>query len=517
MQNDVIEGLRVALHNLQKDLYDERDFRKEDISELFTRLTGSSEQVVRPVEEPVSKIQDGSCECGAIVSQYENLMMAFKKEKNENIMLRKEFHEIRKQHDFENGNASEKFNNMVSRLNSAEKTLRSEINTIKYETIAEFHEMRQQHDFEIGNVSEKLINMDSRFNNSEETLRSEINTIKYETISEFQEMRKLQDFKIGNVSEKCFKVESRFNYAEKTLRSDIDTINKETMAVNRRYSVCQKDINNTRSYFNDVIIHLNESLMNRSLNTLQEISRITSDTAKLKTSNEILKNITDNLFRHQRFFPHKSCDNVIESGEYTIYPDAFSHGLKVYCHFDSTNKGWIVIQRRKDGSEDFNRTWADYKAGFGDLSGEFWLGNDHVYQLTKDKPRQLRIDMGMFNGTKRYALYSEFKISSESDKYKLHLSGYTGDAEDCLSTDCYGGYNLHNGRSFSTFDRDNDLSSVCCACVWGGGWWFDRCFSVHLNGRYFKEKDNVSVYEGIQWFKITGWNTSLKFVQMSMR
>ncbi|KAH3750483.1 hypothetical protein DPMN_185006 [Dreissena polymorpha] len=238
MQNDVIEVLRTALHNLQKDLNDERDFMKEDISELFTRLTGSSGQVVRPVEEPVSKIQHGSCECGAIVSQYENLMMAFKKEKNENIMLRKEFHEIRKQHDFENGNASEKFNNMVSRLNSAEKTLRSEINTIKYETIVEFHEMRQQHDFEIGNVSEKLINMDSRLNNSEETLRSEINTIKYETISEFQEMRKLQDFKIGNVSEKCYKVESRLSYAEKTLRSDIDIINKETMAVNHRYSVC---------------------------------------------------------------------------------------------------------------------------------------------------------------------------------------------------------------------------------------------------------------------------------------
>ena len=74
---------------------------------------------------------------------------------------------------------------------------------------------------------------------------------------------------------------------------------------------------------------------------------------------------------------------------------------------------------------DFYRDWADYKTGFGDVNGEFWLGNENIHFLTKHHNQRLKIEL-TYNGEIKYADFSTFWIENEAQKYKLTVSGFSG-------------------------------------------------------------------------------------------
>ena len=110
---------------------------------------------------------------------------------------------------------------------------------------------------------------------------------------------------------------------------------------------------------------------------------------------------------------------------YTIKPDNL-HAFDVFCDQTTEGGGWTVFQKRLDGSVDFYRYWNDYKRGFGDLCGEFWLGLDKIHRLTSDDNNVLRVDLEDFEGNTAYAEYNLFGVMSEKDKYKLILDSYSG-------------------------------------------------------------------------------------------
>ncbi|XP_039286053.1 angiopoietin-2 [Nilaparvata lugens] len=189
--------------------------------------------------------------------------------------------------------------------------------------------------------------------------------------------------------------------------------------------------------------------------------------------------------------------------------------LKVFCEQEVAEGGWTVIQRRDDlgePRENFNRDWADYKNGFGDPGKEFWMGNENIYMLTNNEDYMLRIELEDFEGNKRYAQYSHFKIYSEAEYYKLEIDGYEGNAGDSLNDPWYGS----NNSPFSTYNRDNDRSSLNCASMLKGGWWWKSC-GRGLNGLYLNDPQDITARQGIVWFRWRGWDYTLKKASMMIK
>jgi len=156
-----------------------------------------------------------------------------------------------------------------------------------------------------------------------------------------------------------------------------------------------------------------------------------------------------------------------------------------------------VIQRRKDGSENFHRSWTDYWNGFGDLNGEFWYGVRPMYCLTKTGQWELRIDFEFQNKTKSYLRYNLFKVDSSG---RLTVSGFAGiTPTDPFTT------GEHNGRYFTTYNRDNDgTSSYNCAYTFSGssnngGWWYNSCWHINLNYHYNSTKLGMMYFDK-KWY-----------------
>ena len=169
--------------------------------------------------------------------------------------------------------------------------------------------------------------------------------------------------------------------------------------------------------------------------------------------------------------------------------------------------GWTVFQRRMDGSIDFYRNWNDYVHGFGNTSGEYWLGLSKTHRLANGSvSTKLRVDMKDKDGNSAYASYSTFYIGGSTTDYTLHVSGYSGTAGDSL------GY--HNLMKFSTKDNDNDpYSDGNCATGLTAAWWYNLCHNSNLNGLY----GNDTYPFGIIWGTWKGYEYSLLFAEMKIR
>lgn len=203
-------------------------------------------------------------------------------------------------------------------------------------------------------------------------------------------------------------------------------------------------------------------------------------------------------------------DNTKPSGVYPIYPIGSTSPVQVYCDMDSLGGRWTVFQRRVDGSVNFYRPWDHYKMGFGNAVGEYWLGLENLSRLTLRKKYELLVDMEDFDGGKVFARYSSFSVDPEVSGFTLHVSGFTdGGAGDSMS--------YHNGRKFSTFDKDQDSSSSNCARTHLGAFWYNRCEYANPNGVYLWGADGTNTNKEVSWYHWKGNSYSLKSISMKVR
>ncbi|XP_053439374.1 angiopoietin-related protein 4 [Nycticebus coucang] len=195
----------------------------------------------------------------------------------------------------------------------------------------------------------------------------------------------------------------------------------------------------------------------------------------------------------------RDCQELFEEGErqsglFQIQPEG-SLPFPVNCKMTSDG-GWTVIQRRRDGSVDFDRPWEAYKAGFGDPQGEFWLGLEKVHRITGDRSSRLAVQLQDWDGNAE-SLQFPVHLGGEDTAYSLQLTepvasklGATTVTPEGLSL------------PFSTWDQDHDLhGDKNCAKTLSGGWWFGTCSHSNLNGQYFHSipRQRQQRKKGIFW------------------
>ncbi|ELT97608.1 hypothetical protein CAPTEDRAFT_202341 [Capitella teleta] len=175
---------------------------------------------------------------------------------------------------------------------------------------------------------------------------------------------------------------------------------------------------------------------------------------------------------------------------------------------DTAGGGWLVFQRRKDGSVDFDRVWSKYAQGFGLLRTEFWLGNDLLHLLTASRNVQLRVDMKKFDGAAGYEQYDSFHVGDAASKYRLETASFSGSNSLTYSS----------GMMFSTRDSDNDNNTRrFCSQQFGGAWWFKNCHMSNLNGKYYLSPETTPYANGVSWFTFSGNRSSLQYSDMKLR
>nr|XP_058905457.1 angiopoietin-2 isoform X3 [Kogia breviceps] len=277
------------------------------------------------------------------------------------------------------------------------------------------------------------------------------NKLEKQILDQTSEINKLQD-KNSFLEKKVLDMEDNHIVQLRSIKEEKDQLQVLVSKQNSIIEELEKQLV-TATVNNSVLQKQQHDLMETVHNLLTMIS--TSNSAKHA------------LIAKEEQIVFRDCAEALKSGltasgVYTLTFPNSTEEIKAYCDMETAGGGWTIIQRREDGSVDFQRTWKEYKVGFGNPSGEHWLGNEFVSQVTNQKRYVLKIHLKDWEGNEAYSLYDHFYLSSEELNYRIHLKGLTGTAGKISSIS-------QPGNDFSTKDADNDKCICKCSQMLTGG------------------------------------------------
>ncbi|XP_073418890.1 angiopoietin-2-like [Dendrobates tinctorius] len=315
----------------------------------------------------------------------------------------------------------------------------------------------------------------------------------------------LQSHEISNLREKNSFLENKVLQMEEKHQEEIEVLRAEKLHVDELLSKQSQLIGELGEQLSEAMQN-NSMLQRQQAYIMETVGQLTNLVSQY---NHI------SVLPEEKQLNFQDCANayragLTSSGVYSLHFPNSTASTKVFCDMDTSGGGWTVIQHRRDGSVDFHRNWKEYKEGFGSPTGEYWLGNEFVHQLTSQRSYTLRIQLQDWDGNEAYSLYDIFSLDSEGNNYRLNVKGYAGTGGRTSSF-------APTGTNFSTKDVDNDNCSCKCAQYAAGGWWFDACGPSNLNGIYYKSESNSPKYNSIKWHYWKGPSHGLKSVSMMIR
>ncbi|XP_062595944.1 fibrinogen-like protein 1 [Saccostrea cucullata] len=114
--------------------------------------------------------------------------------------------------------------------------------------------------------------------------------------------------------------------------------------------------------FQETVDSLKKMMKRLEENTGKMMRRLEKDVTKIKSDIKI-SDCQDLFFTGRKL-----------SGEYRIDPFGNGSYVTVYCDMKTDEGGWTAIQKRISQSVGFNRTWEEYKRGFGNVTDSYWIG-----------------------------------------------------------------------------------------------------------------------------------------------